>query len=305
MAAAPLPYLPDVYRAICQVQKGISRDGISKDGRNQQQGYSFRGIDDIYNSLSGLLAAADLCILPRMISRAQEERATAKGGVLFYVTVQAEFDFVSSRDASMHTVTIYGEAMDSADKATNKAMSAAYKYACLQVFCIPTEGMANDADAITHHPAPKQTPAQPAPKHTPAQQRVIESRLAEVKKAPQAAVAIAEEIPEPEDEDRWTNAEDEPTGLERDLHESIIMAERMKTPQPERAGGRALMMQAFESIKERYRKIGWLKTYYAQLGRYGMQNSDEFPDTDDGISQARCCYKEMSLDVANREVRGR
>ena len=38
-----------------------------------------------------------------------------------------------------------GEAMDSADKATNKALSAAYKYACFQVFCIPTEGD-NDAD---------------------------------------------------------------------------------------------------------------------------------------------------------------
>ena len=39
--------------------------------------------------------------------------------------------------------------MDSGDKATNKAMSAAYKYAALQTFCIPTEGD-NDADATTH-----------------------------------------------------------------------------------------------------------------------------------------------------------
>ena len=29
--------------------------------------------------------------------------------------------------------------MDSGDKAANKAMSAAHKYALLQVFCIPTE----------------------------------------------------------------------------------------------------------------------------------------------------------------------
>jgi hypothetical protein len=42
--------------------------------------------------------------------------------------------------------------MDSADKATNKAMSAAYKYAALQAFCIPTEAD-NDADA--HHPEVK------------------------------------------------------------------------------------------------------------------------------------------------------
>ena len=136
------------------VAKAISRDGIAKARRNEQQGYGFRGIDDVYNALSALLAAADLCILPRMLSRTQEERPTAKGGVLFYVTVQADFDFVSSRDGSQHTVTMFGEAMDSADKATNKAMSAAYKYCCMQVFCIPTESMA-DADATTPEPVAK------------------------------------------------------------------------------------------------------------------------------------------------------
>ena len=58
-------------------------------------------------------------------------------------------NFVSTLDGSRHDATIYGEAMDSADKATNKAMSAAYKYAVLLTFCIPTEGD-NDADAKTH-----------------------------------------------------------------------------------------------------------------------------------------------------------
>lgn len=155
---------PDVYRAICQVAKEISRDGIAKGRRNEQQGYGFRGIDDVYNALSALLAGADLCILPRMAARTQEERQTAGGKPLFYVTVQGDFDFVSARDGSRHTVTMYGEAMDSADKATNKAMSAAYKYCCMQVFCIPTEGMA-DADATTHEPAPK-----PAPKPRPVEE---------------------------------------------------------------------------------------------------------------------------------------
>src|ERR1043166_6664043 len=147
---------PNVYRAICKVIKALSRDGIAKGGKNEQQGYRFRGIDDIYNGLSAPLDGADLCILPRMISRTQEERVTAKGAPLFSVVVEAEFDFVSAADGSKHTVSMFGEAMDSADKATNKAMSAAYKYACQEVFCIPTEGMAEDADATT--PAPALTP---------------------------------------------------------------------------------------------------------------------------------------------------
>ena len=65
-----------------------------------------------------------------------------------------EFDFVSAEDGSKHIVKTFGEAMDSGDKATNKAMSAAYKYACFQAFSIPTESD-NDADAHTHTPAPK------------------------------------------------------------------------------------------------------------------------------------------------------
>ncbi|QKZ15916.1 ERF family protein (plasmid) [Spirosoma sp. KUDC1026] len=132
----------------------MSKDGISKGRKNQQQGYQFRGIDDVYNALSPILAKNKLCIIPRMIERDLVERTTQKGGALFYVTVKAEFDFVSAIDGSRHTVVTYGEAMDSADKATNKAMSAAYKYAAFQTFCIPTEGD-NDADATTHEVAPK------------------------------------------------------------------------------------------------------------------------------------------------------
>lgn len=146
---------PKVYSAIAAVQGEIAKVGISKGRKNQQQGYSFRGIDDVYGALASLLSKNGLCILPRALSRECVERQTAKGSSIFYVTVEVEFDFVSVEDGSCHVVKTYGEAMDSADKATNKAMSAAYKYACLQAFCIPTEGD-NDADATTHEVAPKQ-----------------------------------------------------------------------------------------------------------------------------------------------------
>ena len=43
--------------------------------------------------------------------------------------------------------------MDTSDKATNKAMSAAYKYAAFQTFAIPTEAD-NDADGHTHEVSP-------------------------------------------------------------------------------------------------------------------------------------------------------
>ena len=141
--------VPKVYAAIAAVQGEIAKVGISKGRKNQQQGYSFRGIDDVYGALASLLSKNGLCILPRAVSRECVERQTAKGSAIFYVTVDVAFDFVSVEDGSRHVVKTYGEAMDSADKATNKAMSAAYKYACLQAFCIPTEGD-NDSESTTH-----------------------------------------------------------------------------------------------------------------------------------------------------------
>lgn len=146
---------PKVFAAIAAVMQEIGASGISKGRNNQQQGYAFRGIDDVLNELSPVLAKHKLCVLPRMVSREVVERQTRNGGALFNVTVEAEFDLVCAEDGSLHTIRTYGEAMDSADKATNKAMSAAYKYAAIQAFCIPTEGD-NDADATTHEVAPRQ-----------------------------------------------------------------------------------------------------------------------------------------------------
>ncbi len=153
-----------VYKAIAQVTSAMAKEGISKGRKNQTQGYSFRGIDDVYNVLSGMLADAGLCIIPRILSRDLQERQTKNGGTLFYVTVEAEYDLVSAEDGSKHTAKVFGEAMDSADKATNKAMSAAYKYMAFQTFAIPTEGD-NDADSHTPvvAPAAKPAPAKPMP----------------------------------------------------------------------------------------------------------------------------------------------
>ena len=152
-----------VYQAIGAVSRALSKGGISKDRKNAQQGYNFRGIDDVLNSLSAALVDAGLVILPRCTHREVVERTTAKGGALFNVTCAVEFDLVSVEDGSKHTVCTYGEAMDSADKATNKAMSAAYKYLALLVFCIPTEATPDtDADFTTHEVKPKAESTSPA-----------------------------------------------------------------------------------------------------------------------------------------------
>jgi hypothetical protein len=163
-----------VYQVISAVQAELAAIGISKDSENKFDGYKFRGIDAVYNAMAPLIAKHKLCILPRIVSRTCEERQSAKGGALFYVTVQAEFDFVAAEDGSKHTVSMFGEAMDRGDKATNKAVSAAYKYACFQAFCIPTEETSADADSESHEVQAKQVrqpiaKAQPKPAAKPEQ----------------------------------------------------------------------------------------------------------------------------------------
>lgn len=169
-----------VYAKIAAVQGSLAKHGIGKNRRNNSPGgnYAFRGIDDVYNALAPLLAENGLCVLPRILSREIVERKSAKGNPLFFVTVEAEFDFVSADDGSKHTTRTFGEAMDSSDKATNKAMSAAYKYAAFMTFAIPTEGD-NDADATTHEVAPsaREGQSQNGAVSPPAQRTEAHSKL--------------------------------------------------------------------------------------------------------------------------------
>lgn len=150
----------NVYAAISKVTAILAKSGISKNKNNAGQGYKFRGIDDVYAALAPALIEAQLVFVPRCLSRMASNYITKTGAQMFNVTVEVEFDLISTQDGSRHTVKTFGEAMDTADKATNKAMSAAYKYAAFLTFCIPTEG---DPDADAHSPEPISQSKAPAP----------------------------------------------------------------------------------------------------------------------------------------------
>jgi hypothetical protein len=122
-------------------------EAIGKGRRNQEQNYAFRGIDDVYNMIHPLFAKHGVFMLPRVLSEESAERPTRSGGIMRFSKLTMAYDFYAS-DGSHVTVETVGEAMDTADKASNKAMSAAHKYGLLQTFCIPT-GETPDADANT------------------------------------------------------------------------------------------------------------------------------------------------------------
>lgn len=140
---------PRVYAAISAVTAELASSGIAKRHVNSEEHYAYRGIDDVMTRLAPLLARHRLCILPRVLERIACERRGAGNELLVNVALKVAFDFVSARDGSCHTVEACGEALDNGDKATSKAMSAAFKQAVLQAFCIPVEA-SEDADATTH-----------------------------------------------------------------------------------------------------------------------------------------------------------
>jgi len=149
-----------IYAAISAAMADI--DAIGKDRVNKgsgEYGFKFRGIDDVYNSLHSVLAKHKIFTVSEIVSSAPTERTSAKGAILLYERIQIRYTFFTTDGSSVETEVI-GLAMDSGDKAANKAMSIAHKYALLQIFCIATEDE-KDPDAQTHTVASAQT-AKPA-----------------------------------------------------------------------------------------------------------------------------------------------
>lgn len=152
---------PLIYQKIPAIMAKVW--AIAKGRKNASQGYQFRGIDDMYNALNKHFAEEWVFAVGEIIDSSREERATKSGWVLTYTTLDIRYTFCAT-DGSFVQTTTRGEAMDSGDKASNKAMSTAYKYALMQIFCIPTE---EEKDTEYHSPE-----IVPKEKSTPKTQKV-------------------------------------------------------------------------------------------------------------------------------------
>lgn len=132
-----------IYKIIPLVMADI--DAVGKNRENQQQKFKYRGIDDVMNAINPALIKHKVFIVPEVLEEKREERQTKGGSNLIYSICKIRYRFCAE-DGSYIEATTVGEGMDSGDKATNKAMAIAFKYACFQVFCIPTEEM-KDSDS--------------------------------------------------------------------------------------------------------------------------------------------------------------
>ena len=143
--------MSEIYAAISRTMKDIG--AVGKTERNEQQRYMYRGIDAIMNALNPAMIKNGIFVVPEVLEQTREERTTAKGTLLIYSVVRVAYRFYASDGSYVEAVTM-GEGMDSGDKATNKAMAAALKYACFQTFMIPTEELI-DSEKDSPEPLPK------------------------------------------------------------------------------------------------------------------------------------------------------
>ena len=135
---------PQIYKKMSDVMKEIG--SVGKDQKNIAQGFKFRGIDQFVNSLYPALTKHGVFMTPRCVSERTEikevVRGNGKAGVDKHVAIMMEYDFFAEDGSKVTVGPVPAEGLDSGDKATNKALSAALKYALIQTFSIPTEDMA-------------------------------------------------------------------------------------------------------------------------------------------------------------------
>jgi len=154
-----------IYKKMAAILSEIG--SVQKSQKNSMQGYSFRGIDQFLNSLHPILAKHEVFISPRCTFYDSELkdviRSNGKASVDKYVSMKIEYDFIASDGSKVTIGPIPSEGMDSSDKATNKALSAALKYALIQTFAVPTEDM-EEADRDTPEISPVIKPKLDTPK---------------------------------------------------------------------------------------------------------------------------------------------
>lgn len=156
-----------IYGKMIEVSKRIG--AIGKNERNQMQKFDFRGIDTVYNELHDIMADVGIFSMPEVLNMHPEERKSKNGGNLIYRILTIQYTFMAE-DGSSVRCTVIGEGMDSGDKASNKAMAVAHKYALLQAFTIPTKE-SKDPDADSHDVAPRDERPQPQHRETTATPR--------------------------------------------------------------------------------------------------------------------------------------
>jgi hypothetical protein len=134
-----------IAQALSEVMKAVG--AIAKKDKNTAQGFNFRGIDSVVNAVSPALQKFGVVVVP---SVEEYDYQTVEIGrnrtAMGHVRVKVTYTFIGVNGDAIKA-TVVGEAMDSGDKATAKAMSVAFRTALLQSLSLPTDEIDPDANS--------------------------------------------------------------------------------------------------------------------------------------------------------------
>lgn len=147
--APDLPPTPDdaaqvtVHVAWARVMTDVQ--AIRKDSTAQMGGtVRFRGVDATMNAFGAAQRRHGVIVRPVAVAPSYRDAATSNGKKMREATVIVTYEITGPRGDSLTCVSV-GEALDTGDKATAKAMSVALRTLLLQAGMVPTE-MPRDPD---------------------------------------------------------------------------------------------------------------------------------------------------------------
>lgn len=155
---------------------------VQKKDRNEHQRFNFRGIDAVVNAVGPALRNHGVVMLPEVQScEYTVEQFGSNRTSMGHVQVLVKYTFIGLSGDSVSVISA-GEATDSGDKATAKAMSVALRTALLQTLCLPTDEP--DPDHYTYERSevqevvePKKAAPKAAAKKTPAKPSAVYARF--------------------------------------------------------------------------------------------------------------------------------
>ena len=157
----PAPKLSLIGK-LCRIMAAV--DHIEKKGRNKEQGYDFVRESDVKAELRSLFAKENVWPSPDVEDASYVEFPTKSGGVMHFCRLKVRITFEDGDSGETRSCRVMGEAMDSGDKASNKALTAAVKVALLQSMLIPTgDDTENDPKPEKHAARPQATAPASAP----------------------------------------------------------------------------------------------------------------------------------------------
>lgn len=159
---APPPSVPTVDEAWSDAMDELR--AVAKTDYNQQQQFSFRGVDAVVNASGPVFRAHRVKVIPKKVKSITSTEYETRG----------RGDRPGTRMVNKEVVMVYqvrgprgdhftgeaaGEAADAGDKALSKAQSVAYRVFLLQALNLPTHERDPDADA--HERASAAEPPKP------------------------------------------------------------------------------------------------------------------------------------------------